>query len=69
MASYIHGTFKDIKNNTIEVQIRSANGDEEITIGENANSSVFFDADPVVIISGVDDLFSVFYTTQARITL
>ena len=69
MASYIHGTFKDIKNNTIEVQIRSVNGSDEIVIGENANSSVFFDADPVVITSGVDDLFSVFFATQARITL
>ena len=47
--AYLHGTFKDRKDNTIEVQIRSnASGGTKV-IGEDHNSQVFFSDDPIDI--------------------
>lgn len=51
------------------MQIRSVRGDSEIVIGENANSSVFFDSDPVSLTTQPDNLFDVIITQQAKITL
>jgi len=47
--AYLHGTFKDRKNNTIEVQIRNAVGSGNIVIGEDHSSEVFFSDDPIEI--------------------
>lgn len=55
--AYLHGTFKDRKNNTIEVQIRSnASGGTKV-IGENHNSEIFFSSDPIDITMECDDMF------------
>ena len=55
--AYLHGTFKDRKDNTIEVQIRSnASGGTKV-IGEDHNSQVFFSDDPIDITMECDDLF------------
>jgi len=67
--TYLHGTFKDVHNTDVEVQIRSAQGSREIIIGETDNSDVFFSSDPVDISLSLNDMFDVILKKSARITL
>jgi len=68
--AYLHGTFKNLSNETVEVRITSGGGGGEIIIGESDQSSVFFDAaNPVTISLTNDDLFSVIIPRAARINL
>lgn len=56
--AYLHGTFKDFKDNTIEVQIRSKNVEyEEFIISETDLSDVHFADNPVEISCEIDNLF------------
>ena len=56
--AYLHGTFKDYSDNTIEVQIRSNNTDyTEYEISDIDLALVHFADDPVEISCTVDDLF------------
>lgn len=67
--AYLHGTFKDIEENTIEVQIRSNQGSGNIVIGENHNSQVFFSDDPIEISMEADDMFEHILKKSCKITL
>jgi hypothetical protein len=69
MGAYLHGTFKDIENNTIEVQIQSNSGSGEILIGNDSNSKVFFDEDPVNISLNMEDMFECVLKKTAHISL
>ena len=52
---YIHGQFKDVKDNTYTVIISDGNTLHDITIGENG---LFFSDDPVNIETECDDCFT-----------
>lgn len=69
MATYIHGTFKNINNDNIEVQIRSELGTKEYVIGEDDNSKLFFDVDPVTIETECEDMFTNIIKKSCKITL
>lgn len=66
---YLHGTFKNRDNDTIEVQIRSNKGQDEIIIGENHNSEVFFGDDPLEITQETDDLFQTIIKKSCTVNL
>lgn len=66
---YLHGTFKNKNNDTIEVQIRNSKGIQEIVIGEDHNSEVFFSDDPVEISLEADDLFQTVLKKSCTINL
>lgn len=56
--AYLHGTFKNINNDTIEVRIISNNDyQNEYIIGDNYSSTIHFSDDPVTINVAVNDLF------------
>lgn len=68
--TYIHGTFKDLNENTIEVEFRSNTGDTEIIIGNTDDSDVFFSGDePVVISFEAEDLFNTVIMKECSINL
>lgn len=69
MATYIHGTFKDKENNTIEVQIRSRLGNYQCVIGDEYNSDIQFGEDPIKIETVCDDLFEPIIKKQCTINL
>lgn len=57
--AYLHGTFKDQEDNTIEVQIRAKNTDyTEYEISDIDQALIHFSDDPVEISCTIDDLFS-----------
>ena len=57
--AYLHGTFKDLSNNTIEVQVRSKNVDYvEYEISDTDLADIHFSDDPVEISCEIDDLFT-----------
>lgn len=58
MGTYIHGTFKDLQNHTIEVQIRSRLSNYECVIGDTNDSDIYFTDDPIQIEMECDDLFT-----------
>lgn len=67
--AYLHGTFKNKDNDTIEVQIRSTVGAEVINIGEDHNSKVFFSDDPIEITVECEDLFTPIIKKSCTINL
>lgn len=69
MSTYIHGTFKDRKNKTVEVQIRSTAGSGEIIIGQNHDSDILFSDDPISIETVCDDLFTPIIKKSCQINL
>lgn len=66
---YLHGTFKNRDNDTIEVQIISNKGTDEIIIGENHDSEVFFSDDPLEIKQESDDLFQTIIKKSCTVNL
>ena len=57
--AYLHGTFKDFADNTIEVQIRSKNTDYvEYEISDIDLADIHFAEEPVEISCSIDDLFT-----------
>ena len=51
----IHGQFKDLNNDTVEVFINNTNGGNgQVEIGENG---LFFTGDPVEIVTNIDNTF------------
>ena len=57
--AYLHGTFKDFADNTIEVQIRSKNTDYvEYEISDIDLADIHFAEEPVEISYSIDDLFT-----------
>jgi hypothetical protein len=58
MGTYIHGTFKDRQEHTIEVQIRSRLSNYECIIGNDNDSDIYFTDEPIQIETVCDDLFT-----------
>ena len=57
--AYLHGQFKDFRDNTIEVQIRSKNTEYvEYEISDTDLADIHFAADPVEISCSIDSLFT-----------
>ena len=67
--SYIHGTFKDVENKTVEVRINTSSGNNEIVIGNGHDSDVYFSSDPVTISMQLEDMFEVIIKKSASISL
>lgn len=69
MGTYIHGTFKNRNNDTIEVEINSNVGNAEYVIGDNYNSPIKFSDDPVTIEAECDDMFTTIIKKICKISL
>lgn len=68
--AYIHGTFKNINNDTIEVRIISNSElSPEILVGDQYDSDVHFSADPVTINVALNDLFDTVIKKSCSISL
>ena len=66
----ITGRFKSIDNeHYYDIVITTPTEGNDIVIGNDENSNVFFDEDPVTITTNCEDLFTHIITTQAKISL
>ena len=68
--AYLHGTFKNIKNDTYEVRIKSNNSNTpEYIISDNYKSDIQFGADPVTINVALSDMFDTVIRKSCTVSL
>ena len=69
MSTYIHGSFKNKKEEYITVEIKSKNGLGDYVIGEDDSFKIYFASDPVEISYSVDELFEHIIKKECKLTL